>query len=98
MYIEKFRKVISAPSTSPSQKSLSLAYALWLFFGIIGLHRFYLERPGTATLQILMFIAGLVSTLEILRYGLFAILALWVIRDAFVIPRLIYDDQFGNDT
>jgi hypothetical protein len=45
-----------------------------------------------------MFIAGLVSTLEILRYGLFAILALWVIRDAFVIPRLIYDDQFGNNT
>jgi TM2 domain-containing membrane protein YozV len=40
----------SAPETTPNtpagQKSVGVAYVLWLFFGIIGVHQFYLGKTG----------------------------------------------------
>jgi len=62
-----------------SRKSMGVAYALWLFLGLLSLHRFYLERPGTAILQII---------LNCLIIGL-----LWTLFDAFLIPGMIRQQQ-----
>ncbi len=54
-------------------RSTGLAYLLWLFFGFLGVHRFYCGRVGTG---ILWFLTG----------GLFVVG--WVI-DAFLIPDMV---------
>lgn len=55
--------------------SAGIAYALWFFTGLLGGHRFYLGRPGTAVLMIL---------LNLVFIGL-----IWVLIDAFLIPGMI---------
>jgi TM2 domain-containing membrane protein YozV len=49
---------VNAPSLQLSvpTKSTGVAYLLWLFFGGIGAHKFYLGRPGVAVLYICMFV------------------------------------------
>ena len=49
---------MNAPSLQLSvpAKSTGVAYLLWLFFGGIGAHKFYLGRPGVAVLYICMFV------------------------------------------
>lgn len=49
---------MNAPSLqlSAPTKSTGVAYLLWLFFGGIGAHKFYLGRPGVAVLYICMFV------------------------------------------
>lgn len=56
------------------QKSVAVAYALWFFFGLISLHRFYLGRPISAILQILSYLVLI---------GFF-----WWLADAFLIPDM----------
>lgn len=34
-------------------KSKTLAYVLWFFFGLLGIHRFYLGKVGTGILYLL---------------------------------------------
>jgi TM2 domain-containing membrane protein YozV len=60
---------------SRSRKSIGVAYALWFFLGLFSAHRFYLDRPGSAILQIV---------LNCLLVGL-----IWVLIDAFLIPGMI---------
>jgi TM2 domain-containing membrane protein YozV len=57
------------------RKSIGVAYLLWFFLGLLSVHRFYLDRPGTAILQIVLncLIVGWV----------------WVLVDAFLIPGMI---------
>jgi hypothetical protein len=53
---------VNAPSVPT--KSTAVAYFLWLFFGGIGAHKFYLGRPGVGALYICMFVlfwAGLLA-------------------------------------
>lgn len=44
---------------APKQKSLAVAYGLWLALGLVGAHRFYLGKPKTA----LVFAAGTIGGL-----------------------------------
>lgn len=62
-----------------SRKSMGVAYALWFFLGLLSLHRFYLERPATAILQII---------LNCLIVGIF-----WTLFDVFLIPGMIRQQQ-----
>ena len=41
------------------KKSKGVAYVLWFFLGRIGAHRYYMNRPGTATTLLLLSIASL---------------------------------------
>ncbi len=56
-------------------KETLVAYVLWLFFGIFGIHRFYLDRPASGLLY--MF------TLGLLGIG-------WLV-DLFYIPYMVED-------
>lgn len=35
------------------QRSLLMAYLLWFFFGLLGVHRFYLGRPISGVIYLL---------------------------------------------
>lgn len=64
-------------------KQLSVCYLLVIFFGFLGLHRFYLEEKMTAFIQLFMTITGLLTLFFILGYLILMIVALWLIIDAF---------------
>ncbi|MGI8477521.1 MAG: TM2 domain-containing protein [Thermomicrobiales bacterium] len=56
-----------------SRKSLGLAYVFWLLLGLIGGHRYYMGRFGTAVLQTLT-IGGL---------------GIWWLIDLFLLPGMV---------
>ena len=66
-------EVIVVDGRPPLRRSIALAYVLWAFFGFLGVHRFYLERPVTGVIWLL--------TLGIAGVG-------WVI-DVFLIPGMV---------
>lgn len=70
----------SQVSTSSSAKSAGLTFFLCLFFGMLGLHRFYVGKIGTG---ILMLITG----------GGFGI---WALIDLIFIVNNKFDDKHGN--
>ncbi len=59
--------------------SMLLAYVFWLFLGVLSAHRFYLGRPKSAILQILL--------------CLIAVGLIWVLIDAFLIPGMVREKQ-----
>jgi TM2 domain-containing membrane protein YozV len=72
-------------------KSTGLAYVLWFFLGGLGMHRFYLGRPMSGLILLLMVPAGIVMMLTQNRYGAFVVIigVLWLIVDAFLIPGMV---------
>ncbi|CAO4149026.1 TM2 domain-containing protein [Methylorubrum extorquens] len=67
-------KMLVEQQVTNQSRSILVAYAFWLFAGLLSAHRFYLGRPGSAILQILcnIFIIGL----------------LWTLIDFFLIPGI----------
>ena len=59
--------------------SKGASYLLWGILGLVSAHRFYLGRPWTAILQIVLlpFVVGII----------------WVLVDAFLIPGMIRSRQ-----
>jgi len=72
--------LFSLPQTRAIPKRLSVAYILWLLFGIMGVHRFYLKNPKTGLVY--MFTGG--------------IFGLGWLADAFLTPQLFNTSRFDN--
>ncbi|GEK07645.1 TM2 domain-containing protein [Schleiferilactobacillus harbinensis] len=67
------------------KKSTVAAYVLWWFTGIIGGHRYYMGKTGSAVAMTLI---------TVLTFGIGIIVTgIWWIVDAFLIPRWIQEDQ-----
>ncbi|WP_447750797.1 TM2 domain-containing protein [Sphingopyxis fribergensis] len=69
-------------------KSLVIAYLLWFFFGMLGLHRFYMDRLATGFVQLgivfaQIFIIFVNPSLSIFMLGA---LGLWVLVDGVLLP------------
>lgn len=47
--------ITSIAKTKLTMKSKSTAYLLWFFFGLFGVHRFYLNKTGSGILYLLTF-------------------------------------------
>jgi TM2 domain-containing membrane protein YozV len=54
---------------SIAMKSTGIAYLLWLFFGGIGAHKFYLGRPLIGGLYILLFVLFWVGVIRLMTTG-----------------------------
>ena len=75
----------------PTDRKLSIAYAIWFLLGLAGGHRFYLRRPLTGALQALLFLACLGAVALLQYYQAFAGLALswlWYLADGIRLKRL----------
>lgn len=72
------------------KKSLIAAYVLWFFLGYVGVHRFYLGRPVSGLIMLMLSAVTLVLTL--ISFGflsfLWAIVGLWWLIDALLIPGM----------
>ena len=81
-----------------NKKSVGASYLLWFFLGGFGAHRFYLDRSGTAVVQLLLLLLGWLP----LFIGWF-VLGIWLIVDLFLIPGIVRErnmaiaDRFAFD-
>ena len=64
-------------------KSTGVAYLLWLFFGGIGGHRFYLGYTGSGVAMLLITLVGIFTLFPLIITGI------WSLVDAFLIPGMI---------
>lgn len=69
-----------------NKKSLAVSYLLWVFVGMLGGHRFYNGRTGTAVAQLVLFILGVVTYIFVIGVFVVVALGIWVLVDAFFIP------------
>jgi TM2 domain-containing membrane protein YozV len=75
------------------KKSIRTAYLLWTLFGSFGAHRFYLGRPITGGVMLLLTLSGSISftqpILTILVWPIGAVVFIWWLIDAFQIPKML---------
>jgi TM2 domain-containing membrane protein YozV len=69
-----------------NKKSLAVSYALWFLLGLLGGHRFYNRRIGSAVAQLLLTIVGLLFAWVFVGYLFLIVTAIWALIDAFLIP------------
>ncbi|MFZ1429762.1 MAG: TM2 domain-containing protein [Geminicoccaceae bacterium] len=74
-----------------NRKSAILAYILWFFLGWFGLHRMYLGRIASGVAMLLLQGVSWLTHFILIGYVGFAILALWWLIDAVLIPGMTRD-------
>ncbi len=86
---------MSQVSVSPP-KSVAIAYLLWFFLGGFGIHRFYLRKPQTAVIMLILTVAGYILTFVVVGFLLLWAVGIWWIVDAFLIPGMIREANGMN--
>lgn len=71
-----------------NRKSVLIAYLLWFFLGLFGVHRFYLGRIGTGVGMLVLHGISWVLAFVLIGYLGFAFLGLWWLIDALLIPGM----------
>ena len=74
-------------------RSALVAYLLWFFLGFFGAHRFYLGRWGTGLVQLMLFGIGSALAFILIGYLPLALLGLWWLIDALLVPGMISADN-----
>ena len=75
------------------EKSMGIAYALLIFLGQLGLHRFYLNRVGTGIVQLLLGVIGWATTWIVIGFIPLGILALWLLIDLFLTAGMVRSEN-----
>ncbi len=71
-----------------NRKSALVAYVLWFFLGYLGVHRFYLGRVASGLTMLLLGLISAALTVVLIGYVGLAIIALWWLIDAILIPGM----------
>ncbi|MGN7292114.1 TM2 domain-containing protein [Rhizobium sp. SAFR-030] len=99
MSVSTDRQILIEQRVTNEAKSAGVSYLLWLFVGGLGGHRFYLGRTGSAVCMLILTILGF--ALAALGVGLvfLAIVGVWVLVDAFLIPGMVseHKNKIRND-
>ena len=82
-----------------NKKSTGIAYLLWFFLGMLGVHRFYLGRSGSGAVILVLSIVSFFLSFVGIGIFLFVIPAIWVLVDVFLIPGIAreYNNQLINN-
>jgi TM2 domain-containing membrane protein YozV len=78
-----------------NRKSTGVAYLLWFFFGALGGHRFYLGSIGTAVIQLVLLILGVLTSAVGIGLLILSALGLWLFIDLFLIPGIARKRNVG---
>jgi TM2 domain-containing membrane protein YozV len=74
-------------------KSAGVAYVLWFFAGGLGAHRFYLCSIASGAAMLVLSLCGVIFSmlpaLFVFSLPLLALLSIWWLIDAFLIPRML---------
>lgn len=84
-------------------KSMLVAYLLLIFFGALGIHRFYLGQTKSAVIMLILFVLGWLTAVIYVGFLLLLAVGIWAIVDLFLIPGMIEGaksnlrDQLGRE-
>jgi TM2 domain-containing membrane protein YozV len=78
------------------KKSVAVGYLLWFFLGFLGGHRFYFKRAGSAVAILLLTIFGWILAIVGVGLVFLAIVGIWVLVDAFLIPGWARDHNIRS--
>lgn len=73
------------------RKSAVVAYLLWFFLWFLSGHRFYVGKPLSAILQLVLHAVGWSTTFILIGWPILAIWAVWWVVDALLIPGWVSD-------
>lgn len=76
-----------------NKKSTLVAYLLWFILGTLGGHRFYVGKTGSAVAILALTILGWLLTFVGVGLILLAVMVIWVLVDAFLIPGWIRNNN-----
>src|SRR3954469_1074092 len=71
-----------------NRKSVLLAYILWFFLGLFGVHRMYLGRWGSGIAMLVLHGLSWLTYLILIGWLGFGLLGLWWLIDALLIPGM----------
>jgi len=71
-----------------NKKSVGIAYLLWFFFGMFGVHRFYLGETGTGAAILILTILSILTSIVGIGLILLLVPGIWVFVDLFLIPGI----------
>jgi TM2 domain-containing membrane protein YozV len=71
-----------------NKKSTGVAYLLWLFFGMLGVHRFYLGSSGSGAAILILTLVSILLSFVGIGLVLIFIPMIWVFIDLFLIPGI----------
>ena len=72
-----------------NKKSAVVAYVLWFFVGMFGIHRFYLGCQGTGAAILILTLLSLFLMFALVGFFTIWIPVVWVFVDLFLIPGMI---------
>ncbi|WP_406720940.1 TM2 domain-containing protein [Thioclava litoralis] len=75
------------------KKSALIAYLLWFFLPMLGVHRFYLGRWMSGLIMLALFGIGTALAVILIGYIPLTFVALWWVIDALLIPGMIRRDM-----
>lgn len=72
-----------------NKKSVGVSYLLWFFLGTLGGHRFYAGKTGSAIAMLALTVIGVILAFVGVGLILLAVVGIWALVDAFLIPGWI---------
>ena len=69
-----------------NKKSAALAYVLWFFLGLFGIHRIYLKKTTSGVIMLVIGLLSVPLTYVLIGYVGWLVVGVWAIVDLFLIP------------
>lgn len=70
------------------RKNIVVAYLLWFFFGLLGLHRMYCGYVGSGVAMLALTVIGGLTFMGLFGHLLMTIVGIWWLVDLFLTARL----------
>ncbi|MEG9884336.1 MAG: TM2 domain-containing protein [Hyphomicrobiales bacterium] len=86
-------KILIEQRITNEKKSLAMAYLLLIFLGPLGMHRFYLGKTGSGFVMLALSLIGWASLVVVVGVVFLAVVGIWVVVDAFLLPEIVRQDQ-----
>lgn len=93
MAVSTEQQILIEQRVTNEAKSVGASYALWFFVGYLGGHRFYLGRKGSAIVMLLLTIFGVLLSFVGVGFILLAVVGIWALVDAFLIPGMVAEQK-----
>ncbi|AUJ23463.1 MULTISPECIES: TM2 domain-containing protein [Virgibacillus] len=89
MALTDHEKLLVSSELNRKGKNMLLAYVLLIFLGTLGIHRFYLDKKGTAITQLILSVVGGLTAIILIGFIPLIIVGIWLFIDLFLVPGMV---------
>lgn len=86
-------KMVVNSEVSNNKKGVGIAYLLWFFLGTLGIHRFYLNRKGSAIAMLSLTILGWLTAIFAIGFLFLIIVGIWELVDLFLVGKMVREEN-----